>query len=169
MANLASCKPQVESFRSICPSQARQARRAATASNPVKHDQSRFSDRRHVLWSSVLGAAALCTSHEVSAIPLAPLGKRADKVGGDKLQMPSVDQVKVSANTYAEAYYLLCSYIHTLLSLVFAAGRSKQGLSWGPVLCDWRPNSRGVCRWLQANAMPLFASASACAFLVLLH
>lgn len=98
MANLTSCKPQVACFRSTCPSQARQAQRPAAAGSPVKHDHSSYSDRRHVLLSSVLGVAALCTPCEVSAIPLAPLGKSTDKVGGDKLQMPSVAQVKVSAN-----------------------------------------------------------------------
>ena len=126
MANLASCKPQVECFRSICPLQARQARKPAVVT--ASDGSSSYGDRRHVLLSSVLGVAALCTSCEVSAIPLAPLGKRTDKVGGDKLQMPSVDQVKVSATTYDRAQGVRSNF-RTPLSLVSAAGCSKQGLS----------------------------------------
>ena len=79
----------------------------------------------------MLGVATLCTSCEVSAIPLAPLGKSTDKVGGDKLQMPSVAQVKVSATICDKVLRIqpVLLTLFELLSLVSAAGYSKQGLS----------------------------------------
>ena len=55
------------------------------------------SDRRHVLLSSTLAVATFAIEPlQCYALPLAPLGNLSDRIGGDKLKMPSVDQVKVS-------------------------------------------------------------------------
>lgn len=94
-ANLASCKPQLGCFRSVLTTQAKQALKPIAVGSPAKHNHKSYDNRRQILLSGVLGTVAMCTTCEVSAIPLAPLGKRSDKVGGDKLQMPTVDQVKV--------------------------------------------------------------------------
>lgn len=113
-AHLASCKPQVACFRSVLTTHAKQALKPTAVSSPVKHNHNGYDDRRQVLLSGVLGTVAMCTSYEVSAIPLAPLGKRTDRVGGDKLQMPTVDQVKVTAASWYTMRYGICSYAHTL-------------------------------------------------------
>lgn len=84
---------QIASFRSVCLIHVKNSQQHTTAAgSPVKRSHS--FDRRHAVLSSVLGVAACFTPRKVSAIPLAPLGKRTDKVGGDKLEMPTVDQVK---------------------------------------------------------------------------
>lgn len=115
-ASLASCKPQVACFRSVLKTQAKQALKPIAVTSLVKDNHNGHNNRRQVLLSGVLSTVAMGTACEVFAIPLAPLGKRTDKVGGDKLEMPTADQVKVKVGL---SWYTttIMGYIQTLLHL----------------------------------------------------
>lgn len=89
---------QITGFRSVCLVHVKDTQQHVPAAG-VSAKRIHTIDRRHALFSSVLGFAACLAPLEVSAIPLAPLGKRTDKVGGDKLQMPTVDQVKARSTS----------------------------------------------------------------------
>ena len=95
---LRPCKPRLAPFRCTrCPKDRASIRGVwATAHGRDDHACVSRVQRRALFFSTLAVAAFVSEPLQTPALPLAPLGKRSDRVGGDKLQSPTVDQVKVS-------------------------------------------------------------------------